>query len=196
MLGIAQRLEWPGWVWRGRIGRMRVRVYPTGLLALCLAQLVIGLVLLWMLPTWVTVFTRGPITQATLDATQIDWRGAAIYVPFAVFSTIWHELGHVAGARAAGVPAKSFVLGSSGRIYSEPPATARGQLLLKASGPVVGLTYGYLLLAAAPVTTPVGAAGVFAVTAALMNLLPLPPANSDGSATWRAVRILLTRGST
>lgn len=186
-------LEWPGWVWRCWIGRMRIRVYPTGLLALCFLQFLLGLMLLWMLPMWVAILTPVPIAQATLDAVLFDWRGAVIYVPFAVLSTVVHELGHVVGARIAGVPVKSFVLGSHGRIYSEPPTTTQGQLLLKASGPLTALAYGVVLLTAAPITTPVAAAGVWAVTAALINMLPLPPANSDGAATWRAARILLTQ---
>lgn len=120
-----------------------------------------------------------------LDAMRLDWLGAAVYVPFAVLCTVVHELGHVVGARLAGTPAKSLVLGSHGRIYSETPATPGGQLLLKGSGPFAALAFGSLLLVtAAAVTTPVGAAGVWAVGTAVANLLPLPPANS--ATAWPA----------
>ena len=185
-------LESPRWVWRFRIGRTRVRVYPTGLAALCLLQYVLGLALLWMLPLWTAIFTREPITRATLDAMRLDWLGAAVYLALAVLCTVVHELGHVAGARLAGTPAKSFVLGSRGRIISETPATPVGQILLKASGPLTALAYGILLLTiAVAVATPVGAAGVWAVGTAVANLLPVPPAHSDGMSTWRAAKALL-----
>jgi hypothetical protein len=192
LLGSGMRLEWPRWVWRCQIGATRIRVYPTGLAALCLVQYVIGLALLWMLPVWVAIHTPEPITRATLDAMRFNWLGAAVYVPLAVLCTAVHELGHVVGARLAGTPAKSLVLGSHGRIYTETPATPGGQLFLKGSGPLAALAYGGLLLiTATAVTTPVGAAGVWAVGNAVANLLPLPPANSDGLSSWRVVRALL-----
>jgi hypothetical protein len=192
LLGSGMRLEWSRWVWRCQIGATRIRVYPTGLAALCLVQYVIGLALLWMLPVWVAIHTPEPITRATLDAMRFNWLGAAVYVPLAVLCTAVHELGHVVGARLAGTPAKSLVLGSHGRIYTETPATPGGQLFLKGSGPLAALAYGGLLLiTATAVTTPVGAAGVWAVGNAVANLLPLPPANSDGLSSWRVVRALL-----
>jgi hypothetical protein len=186
-------LEWPEWVWRARLGGLRVRVYGTGLLALCGFHLLAGLALLWMMPMWVAVLTSAPITVATLNAMRADWGAAATYVPLAVLSTVTHEAGHVLGARLAGPRAKSYVLGAFGRIYSEPPSTEWGRLILKSSGPLAGLAYGVLLLVLAPVTTPVGAAGVSAAGAAALNLLPLPPANSDGAAVWQSVRALLRR---
>lgn len=182
--------ESPRWVWRARVGGTRVRVYPTGLAALCLIQFLIGLTLLWMLPMWVAIFTPAPITRSTLDAMQLNVAGALLYVPFAVACTVIHELGHVAGGRVAGIRAKSYVLGSYGRIYTEPPTTPRGQLLLKASGPLAALAYGTILLAVAPVTSPIGAAGVWALGAGLTNLLPIP-SGSDGHGVWHAVRTVL-----
>lgn len=184
-------LEWPGLVWRCRIGQMRVRVYPTGLLALCLMQYLIGLSLIWMLPIWGAVFSSYPLSRTTLNAMEVPWRAAVVYVPLAVLSTIVHELGHVAGAHLAGTPVKSYVLGSSGRVYSETPVTDQGLILLKVGGPLVGLAYGLLLLVTAPsVGTPIAAAGVWSVLTAAINLLPVPPANSDGQVIWRSVRSL------
>lgn len=182
--------ETPRWVWRGRVGRTRVRVYPTGLAALCLLQFLFGLTLLWMLPMWVALLTPAAITQTTLDAMRINVLGALLYVLFAIGCTVIHELGHVAGGQLAGTPAKSYVLGSYGRIYTEPPITARAQLLLKASGPIAALGYGTILLALAPVTTPTGAAGIWAIGAGLTNLLPIP-SGTDGHSVWQAVRTLL-----
>lgn len=190
--GRGMRLESPRWVWRFRVGRTRVRVYPSGLAVLCVVQYVLGLALLWMLPLWVPILTQEPITRVTLDAMRLDWLGAAIFLPLAVLCTVIHELGHVLGARLAGTPAKSFVLGSYGRIVTEPPATTAGTILLKASGPLTALVYGIVLLTlATAVTTPVGAAGVWAVGTAIANLLPVPPAHSDDMSTWRAVKGLL-----
>jgi len=138
------------------------------------------------------ILTPEPITRAALNAMRLDWLGAAVYMPFAMLCTVVHEIGHVLGAQLAETPAKSFVLGSQSRIYSETPATPGGQLLLKGSGPLAALAYGsVLLITATAVTTSVGAAGVWAVGTAVANLLPLPPANSDGMSSRPAVRALL-----
>ena len=123
---------------------------------------------------------------------HLDVGGALVFVPFAVLSTVVHELGHVAGGRFAGFPAKSYVLGSFGRVHSETPTTPRALLLLTASGPLAGLLYGLVLVSLAPVTAPVGAAGVWAIAAGVTNVVPWP-ANSDGRKTWRAARDLAQR---
>lgn len=182
-------LNWPGLVVRFRVHGVRVRIYVTGMTALAAFYWLFGVVILYCLPLFTDLLTGVfPLTDGRLpDAMR--WQPVAA-LPAAVLGplgTICHELGHILGLAVTGRGgrhrARSLVLGATNCAIGDRVISPNRNALFVLLGPIAGISYGLILIAAAaPVTRPIGVAGLLAVIVGLSNLLPFGLSNAaDGT---------------
>ncbi len=185
--------NWERLVWTVRAGRrFSIRVYPTGLLALFALFWFCGSCLMYV----VAVFTAlcGLLTghvgpQELAAGGPADIRAALAagwqFVPFALGATITHELGHVAGHHLASPEPVMLVLGSGGSTHGEDITDPRQWVRMIVLGPLASIGYGLILIAAAPLTSWAGLAGLYAIANGVLNLAPIGPASNDGQRLYR-----------
>ena len=80
-----------------------------------------------------------------------------------------HELGHLLAMQCLGVREASLTLSAGGGIIDCAPLTARELIVTALAGPLANLLWAVLLLRPAPT------AALLSLSAAVFNLLPVPP---------------------
>ncbi len=123
--------------------------------------------------------------HASIRATLAGgWR----FVPFALAATLIHELGHVAGHQLASPKPVMLVLGSGGATHGPDITDPHRWVRMIIYGPLASIGYGLILIAAAPLTSWAGLAGLYAIANGALNLAPIGPASSDGRRLCRHLR--------